>query len=85
MNVTESDTYRTGGGEFGQLAKQPEYKQQYVERPRTCSRPSCETLIDPERALCPRCQADLDGTLAEIVALQAEAKKERLARQGAQA
>lgn len=86
MNVTESDTYRAGGGELAKLAKQPEYEQQYVERPRICTRPSCDTVLtDPLLALCQGCQDDLDGTLAEIVALQAEAKKERLARQGAQA
>lgn len=82
MTITDIGTYRAGG-QFSHLARQPEYTRTYEVRPRTCSRPSCETRIGPERALCPSCQTDLPGTLAEIEALQAQAKAERLARQGA--
>lgn len=68
---------------FEVLQRQPEYTRSYETRPRTCSRPSCEALVGPDRALCPRCQDDLTGTLAEIVALQEQAKAERLARKAA--
>lgn len=63
-------------------ARREEYYRQVVPlRPRTCTRPSCDTVLTNDRALCPACQDDLDGTLAEIVALQAQAKAERLARE----
>lgn len=84
MTITHIDAYhQPEERRFELLKRQPEYTREYTTKPRTCARPSCAVeLSDRLAALCPACQADLDGTLAEIAETQARAKAERLARQG---